>query len=517
VIPAVLVAFAWALLHSLWQGALIGALAALALRRTASAPAASRYAIAHAALWLMAGALAATTMIELRSVRAPIAMHVPVAGASGMARGELFALVVLAAWSVGVLVRTARLGVGLVGVHRLRRRAQPLPDAWTAALARLGERLGVHARVAIAAVAGIDGPMVVGVLRPLVLVPLAQATRVPSAAIEAALAHELAHVLRHDYLFNVLQMLVDAVLFYHPAARWLSARVRLEREFACDELAVARAVDRLDYACGLAELEGARTSVPPALAAHGGTLMSRITRLLDPAATFGSTRFAGTTPSLAGILLSAAVALAVPACLTLGDDVDDDEARTAAIDDAPVAPKAAAQPTPSPDAADVPVAWLADDLLPVAPEIDAAARRHHVDPALIAIVTWVESRGAADARSPMGARGLMQLMPGTAQDIADERGLADHREELLDDPRYNLDFGAYHLAELIDDYGGEGELDAETVALAAAAYNGGRKAADEWLQGKPLREETARYTDLVVALWNERELPESKTLADRRR
>jgi beta-lactamase regulating signal transducer with metallopeptidase domain len=519
VIPAVLVAFAWALLHSLWQGAVVGALASLALRRAAASPAATRYAIAHAALWLMAGALVATTIVELQSVRTPIAVRLAAsaAGARALAPSEVFTLVVLAAWSLGVLVRTARLAVGLVGVRRLRRRAEPLPAAWSDALARLGERLGVHARVAIAAVAGIDGPMVVGVLRPLVLVPLAQATRVPSVAIEAALAHELAHVLRHDYLFNLLQSLVDAALFFHPVARWLSSRVRLEREFACDELAVARAVDRLDYACGLAELEGARTSVPPALAAHGGSLMSRISRVLDPAATFGSTRFAGTTPSLAGILLSAAVALAVPACLTLGDDVDDEEARVAAIEEAPVAPEPVAAAAPTPDVAAVPVAWLEDDLLPVAPEIVAAARRHGVDPALLAIVTWVESRGTVDARSPMGARGLMQLMPGTAQDIADERGLADHNEELLDDPRYNLDLGAYHLAELIDDYGGKDELDADTVALAAAAYNGGRKHADEWLKGKPLREETARYTELVVALWNERELPESKTLADRSR
>jgi soluble lytic murein transglycosylase len=111
----------------------------------------------------------------------------------------------------------------------------------------------------------------------------------------------------------------------------------------------------------------------------------------------------------------------------------------------------------------------------------------------------------------------MQLMPKTAAAIADERGLADHREELLDDPHYNLDLGAYHLAELIDVYGGGDELDADTIALAAAAYNGGQDSADAWLRGRPLREETARDSALVVALWNERELPESETLAGRRR
>jgi beta-lactamase regulating signal transducer with metallopeptidase domain len=507
-IPAVLVAFAWALVHSLWQGALVGAVAALALHRTRTAPAAVRHAIAHGALWLIAGALVATTVIQLDSAGAASSVRAPDAlGARTLARGEIAALVVLSGWTVGALVRTARLSLGLVGVQRLRRRAQPLPAAWTETLERLKERLGVRAHVAIAAVADLDGPMVVGVLRPLVLVPLAHVARVPSLAIEAALAHELAHVLRHDYLFNVLQSIADAVLFYHPVARWLSARVRLEREFACDELAVARAVDRLDYACGLAELEGARSSAHPALAAHGGTLMSRITRLLDPSTTSVSARFGGAVPSFAGILVSATIAIAVPACVGLADDVDEPEPRAAAIEEGPVAAPAVT----------VPVAWLADDLTPVAAEIDRAAKRHHVDPALLAIVTWVESRGQTDARSSMGARGLMQLMPATAQKIAQERKLADHRDELLDDPRYNLDMGAYHLAELIDEYGGADELDADTIALAAAAYNGGRKSADAWLHGQPLSEETARYTELVVALWNERELPESKTLAARRR
>ncbi len=505
-IPAVLVAFAWALLHSLWQGALIGLVAALLLLRSAKASATTRYGIAHGALWSIAGAVVATTALELDAVGAPI--HVPMTATvsvATLAAGETLALVVLGAWTIGALIHTSRLALGLVGVHRLRQRAQPLPPAWTEALERLQARMGVRLRVAVAAAAGIDGPMVLGVLRPLVLVPLAHVTRVPSAAVEAALAHELAHVLRHDYLFNVLQSLIDAVLFFNPAARWLSARARVEREFACDELAVARALDSLDYACGLAELEGARSSIPPALAAHGVTLMSRITHILDPRRVSPPSHFVGATPSLAGVVLSAAMAFVVPACLTIGDGVDSDP-RTAALDDATEAPATVlASATPEDLAPTVAVASLEDDLRPIAAEIDAAAHRHGVAPELLAIVTWVESRGVTDARSPIGARGLMQLMPKTAEKIARERGLVEHRAELLDDPRYNLDLGAYHLAELIADYGSGDELDADTIALAAAAYNGGRKTADAWLGGRALPEETARYSALVVALWNERE------------
>ncbi len=98
----------------------------------------------------------------------------------------------------------------------------------------------------------------------------------------------------------------------------------------------------------------------------------------------------------------------------------------------------------------------------------------------------------------------MQLMPRTAAAIARQRGLAGHHDARLDDPAYNLDLGTYHLAELIAEYGAGDELDADTVALAAAAYNGGRTRADAWAAGGELPDETQRYKDLVVSLWEAR-------------
>jgi soluble lytic murein transglycosylase len=150
------------------------------------------------------------------------------------------------------------------------------------------------------------------------------------------------------------------------------------------------------------------------------------------------------------------------------------------------------------------VPWLRDSLAEHASAIDAAARRHGVDPSLVAIVTWIESRGDAQAKSPMGARGLMQLMPRTAEQIASARGLAGHRVDRLDDPSYNLDLGAYHLAELIHEYGGGDELDADVIGIAAVAYNGGSRTARAWLGGAALPEETARYREMVVAMWQAR-------------
>src|SRR5262249_47412324 len=95
------------------------------------------------------------------------------------------------------------------------------------------------------------------------------------------LAHELAHIRRHDYLVNLLQHVAETVLFYHPAVWWVSNRMRVEREQCCDSIVVDLCADPLDYATALTQLEEARqTSTGFALAATGGTLIERIRRLL---------------------------------------------------------------------------------------------------------------------------------------------------------------------------------------------------------------------------------------------
>ncbi len=360
----------------------------------------------------------------------------------------------------------------------------------------------------IAALAGPDSAVVVGVLRPLVLVPIAWAAGVPTVAMRAALCHELAHVLRHDYLLQLLHAAVEAVLFWHPGVRWLGARLRIEREYCCDDLATSRFIDPLDYARGLAQLESERGSArgvaQPALAATGAPLVPRIARILDRLDHTTSDRVPVRTAAITawlGLALTLAPAVLAPACVAAGNGVDPQTATARAESVTSV-------DTARPSAARVvtlPVAWLAEPLAAHAELIDAAAKRHGVDPALLAIMTWVESHGHARARSPIGARGLMQLMPRTAEQIARERGLTDHSEARLDDPAYNLDLGAYHLAQLVEEYGAGDELDPDTVALAAAAYNGGRKHCDAWLAGARLSPETERYKDVVVALWQARE------------
>ena len=126
-----------------------------------------------------------------------------------------------------------------------------------------------------------DTPVLIGYLRPVILMPLGCLTGLPAAQIECILVHELGHVGRHDYLVNLLQSLVEGLLFYHPAVWWVSGVIRTEREHCCDDRVVATFGDARTYAATLAALEHRRTlTAQAALAATGGNLMIRIHRLL---------------------------------------------------------------------------------------------------------------------------------------------------------------------------------------------------------------------------------------------
>src|SRR6185295_3081242 len=148
-------------------------------------------------------------------------------------------------------------------------------------LSRTAQRLGVRQAVAILQSTLVDVPAVVVVVRPLVLVPASALTGLSTRELEAVLAHELAHIRRHDYLVNLLQTTIETLFFYHPAVWWVSAQARQEREHCCDDLAVAACGDVLTYARALTALEHLRgCEVQLAVAASGGSLLVRIQRLL---------------------------------------------------------------------------------------------------------------------------------------------------------------------------------------------------------------------------------------------
>src|SRR5262249_5026425 len=155
------------------------------------------------------------------------------------------------------------------------------PHPWRGPLGGLGSRLRLSRPVALLESCLADVPVVIGYVRPVILMPVGLLAGLPLAQIESILLHELAHIRRYDYLINLLQTSVEDLLFYHPGVWWISGVIRVERENGCDDLVVATHGDAHEYAVALAALEQNRWAPrEAALAATGGSLMNRIRRLL---------------------------------------------------------------------------------------------------------------------------------------------------------------------------------------------------------------------------------------------
>ena len=152
-------------------------------------------------------------------------------------------------------------------------------------------------------------PSVIGAFAPVVILPINALTGLTTDQLRGLLAHELAHVRRHDYLVNAIQTIVETLLFYHPAVWWISRVIRQERENSCDDLA-AQVCDRATYAQALASMEQLRQVPPPALAARGGALLPRIRRILGMPDS-PSTRVFTSSTATASILVAVALSLLI--------------------------------------------------------------------------------------------------------------------------------------------------------------------------------------------------------------
>jgi len=275
----------WTLLHFLWQGsaiALVWALLRAFLRRSLSAQ--GRYLLACLALSAMVAAPLVTWVVlppgGLTGHSLPPLAHwtLPASAWQRLVPASV------AGWVAGVAAFSIRLVGGWRLVSRLRRTACPAEPEWQKKLEEIAIRVKASRPVRLLVSSLIDVPMVIGWLRPAILIPLGALTGLPAEQVYALVAHELAHVRRYDYLANILQSFAETLLFYHPAVWWISGEIRNERELCCDDAAVAASGDVLTYARALAQLEAIQPPrLGPAMAANGGSLLHRIRRLLDPA------------------------------------------------------------------------------------------------------------------------------------------------------------------------------------------------------------------------------------------
>jgi len=283
-----------ALIHFVWQGAVVAPLLWITLFALRNRSAEVRYSVSCAALAVLALLPLATMTFVYQASPGPDSGMYSSPGSSQTqattspgvpsSQGSYFRQLqrwMLPAWSMGVLLFSMRLLWACSHVIKLRRHGSPADESVVAVIRRLSDRMGINrtVRVLISTIAEV--PSVIGCLRPVILLPAASLMGLTPVQLEAVLAHELAHIRRLDYFMNILQMVTETLLFYHPAVWWTSRRIRLERELCCDDLAVRSCGDALTYARALTALEKLRVETPGlAMASTNGPLLYRIQRIL---------------------------------------------------------------------------------------------------------------------------------------------------------------------------------------------------------------------------------------------
>jgi beta-lactamase regulating signal transducer with metallopeptidase domain len=290
--PEVIQRFAGSLLHFIWQGAVIALITAAGLRMLRHRSAEARYAFAIGSLICMLAAplftvafYSQTGAVAQRLILALNLASASIDGGRSAATAlhtSLWAQRILLTWCAGVLVFAARLVLGWRCSWQLVQSAREIltpgvMEIFESVRARLGLRMPIR----LLAHVRLDSPVVVGWLRPVVLLPVSLISGFSTEQLRAILAHELAHIRRYDFIVNILQRCVESILFYHPAVWWLSKRIRAEREHCCDDIAIRLCGSRKIYAEALLEMERARQPRPIlAVAAADGAVLQRFRRVL---------------------------------------------------------------------------------------------------------------------------------------------------------------------------------------------------------------------------------------------
>jgi beta-lactamase regulating signal transducer with metallopeptidase domain len=268
-IPTTIIrALCWTLLHSLWQGLILAIVAGAVMLLTRKARSATRYTLLAT---LVTGFLLVSGYTFFRELRLPIARTpeilsqvAPVADGSGAPLVQVggqaiqtsftdqlvqyfntHASIVVVVWFIVFMARFVKLLSGLVYAQRVRSyQTSAAPAEWQDRLATLVQRLEITRPVRLLESALIKVPVAVGWLKPVILVPVGMLAQLPADQVESIILHELAHISRRDYLFNLAQNIVDTLFFFNPALLWVSSLIRTERENCCDDVAIRESRSR---------------------------------------------------------------------------------------------------------------------------------------------------------------------------------------------------------------------------------------------------------------------------------
>ncbi len=299
-------ALGWTVVHSLWQATVLAfavGISMIALRKRS----------AHLRYLVASGGLLATLAASVATFCFYFDFGARSAGAQRLAASPAVRLIVretraaltassnigfkeyfnrhlpliVTVWLMGVAIFTLRLLGGVSYVYYLKNyRHKPMGGDWQAKVEWLCEELGVRRAVELVESALVKAPMTIGALKPIILFPIGAVSFLSTEQVEAILAHELAHIRRFDYFFNILQSVVEIVFYFHPAVWWISSVIRMERENCCDDIAVGVSGDSLSYAKALVNLQEIHAGNPILAMGFAGAgpknqLLNRVKRLLN--------------------------------------------------------------------------------------------------------------------------------------------------------------------------------------------------------------------------------------------
>jgi bla regulator protein BlaR1 len=292
------------LIASLWQGLVLAAFAGLVIIFTGNSSAKSRYNLLIGGLIVFCLGTVSTFFIQLNkeseaqttltsfheiAVNANTTVSIPI---NSVENSHQFldylnsqANLIVLLWFLIVLARTIQLLTGLHSLRQLRRKAIfSLGGKLEKQVLALATKMGITACVEIAESAMVKIPMVIGHLKPLILIPIGLFTALPPSAIEAILVHELAHIRRRDYLVNLLVSLIEVLFFFNPAVIWLVSLIKAEREKCCDDIVIHQTSNKTDYIRALIACQEYHLAVPAyamALSGHKNHLLGRVKRILS--------------------------------------------------------------------------------------------------------------------------------------------------------------------------------------------------------------------------------------------
>ena len=187
-------------------------------------------------------------------------------------------------WFLIICAKSIRMIIGIYGVYHFKRtKVFPVSDYWNQIMVQLCKRLDINRKITLVESGLAKVPMVLGHFKPVIMIPIGLINSLTIEQVEAILAHELAHVLRRDFLINLLQSFMEIIFFFNPAVLWISSLIKEEREHCCDDIAIAQTGNRLSYIQALVSCEEYQTTTPVysmAFNGNGGQLLNRVKRLI---------------------------------------------------------------------------------------------------------------------------------------------------------------------------------------------------------------------------------------------